>query len=186
MNLLQGKFIGSCNTPKQIGHYTAPQWHIAACMSSIILYRWPQTSNRYHTTWPVQKLNSYILQSSCRGGMQRMIRSSNLILHTQRTYTWAINTLLYKYIQRWLPTYPISTLSVQPCMHPHTTLSPLSVQLVATCTSITTYICIAQSETIISGSKVLCRSQPLQSETPQKKATQCGTVRTYSDTMYGK
>ena len=106
MNLLQGKFIGSCNTPKQIGHYTAPQWHIAACMSSIILYRWPQTSNRYHTTWPVQKLNSYILQSSCRGGMQRMIRSSNLILHTQRTYTWAINTLLYKYIQRWLPTYP--------------------------------------------------------------------------------
>ena len=63
-----------------------------------------------------------------------MIRSS---MHTQRTYTGAINTLLYKYIHQHI----LSTLSVQPCMHPHTTLIPLSVQLhvVATCTYITTY-----------------------------------------------
>ena len=108
----------------------------------IMVYRQPQTSDRYHTTWPVPKLNSYILQSSCRGGMQRVIRYSNLTLHTQRTYRRAINTLLYKYISVGYQQI-LSTLSVQPCMHPHTTLIPLSVQLVATYTS----TCIAQSET---------------------------------------
>ena len=91
---------------------------------------------------------------ACRGGMQRMIGSSNLTLHTRRTYT-TINTSL-------------NTLSVQPCMHPHTTLAKstqrtCSYALPATYTYITKYTCIAQSEQyiqiIISGSNKLRQSQ---------------------------
>ena len=96
---------------------------------------------------------------ACRGGMQRMIGSSNLTLHTRRTYT-TINTSL-------------NTLSVQPCMHPHTTLAmstqrTCSYALPATYTYITKYTCIAESEQyiqiIISGSKELRQSQSLRSK----------------------
>ena len=86
-----------------------------------------------------------------------MIRSSNLTLHTQRTYT-TINTSL-------------STLSVQPYMHSHTAIAK-STQRTAICTYITIYTCIAQSEQyiriIISGSKESqsLRSKPHRSVSP--------------------
>ena len=80
---------------------------LAVYSTTLIASSFVVASDWYHLTGSVQKVNSYILQSSCRGGMQRMIRSSNLTLHTQRTYT------SYQYAHHYistfsvgLPTYP--------------------------------------------------------------------------------
>ena len=111
-----------------------------------------------------------------------MIRSSNLTLHTQRTYTRAINTLLYH--SALAADISLCTLSAQPCMHPHITLSPLSVQLVATYITTYTCTCIAQSETIYTNDHLWLKSvasittAAKQDPTTTKKTT----VRTYSDT----
>ena len=124
-------------------------------------------------TGSVQKLNSYTLQSSCRGGMQRVIRSDtahSAHIHGYEhitIYVFATNTSL-------------SILSVQPCMHPHTTLSPLTYTYALPATYITTYVLLNQRhyiQMIISRSKELRRSQPLQNETSQnlslKNSTSC-------------
>ena len=118
---------------------------------------------------------------SCRGGMQRVIRSDTAH-YTLSAHTRGLST--HHYISTFSVGYQhiLSTFSVQPCMHPHTTLIPLSVQLVAT--YISTYTCIAQSETIytndISGSKVLCRSQTLQSEILQDPTIKKCHAKQYS------
>ena len=85
------------------------------------------------TTGSVQKLNSYILISYSlhvgEGCMQRVIRFSNLTLHTQRTCIHG-----YQHITIYVHSAfaSLSILSLQPYMHPHTTQSPLNVQLRAT------------------------------------------------------
>ena len=62
----------------------------------------------------------------------------------------------------------LSILRVQPCMHPHTTLSPLTYTYALPAT----YVLLNQRhyiQMIISRSKELRRSQPLQNETSQDR-----------------
>ena len=119
------------------------------------------------TTGSVQKLNSYILQSSCRGGMQRVIRSDTA--HSAHIHGYQHITI-YAH-SAFATNASLSILSVQPCMHPHATQSPLTYTYALPAMYIHNYIRIAQSETllpmIISRSKELRRSQPLQNETSQ-------------------
>ena len=117
-------------------------------------------------TGSVQKLNSYILQSSCRGGMQRVIRSDTA--HSAHIHGYQHITI---YVHSAFATNTsLSILSVQPCMHPHTTQSPLTYTYALPATYITTYVLLNQRhyiQMIISRSKELRRSQPLQNETSQ-------------------
>ena len=85
-------------------------------------------------TGSVQKLNSYILQPSCRGGMQCVITAHSAHIHG----------LLYTYIQRLLPTHPyVYSAYHHACTHTqHKVHSTYSYALPAT------YIRIAQSETL--------------------------------------
>ena len=92
----------------------------------------------------VQKLNSYILQSSCRGGMQRVIRSDTA--HSAHIHGYQHITI---YVHSAFATNAsLSILSIQPCMHPHTTLSPLMYTYALPAMYIHNYIRIAQSETL--------------------------------------
>ena len=113
-------------------------------------------------TGSVQKLNSYILQSSCRGGMQRVIRSDTA--HSAHIHGYQHITI---YVHSASATNAsLSILSVQPCMHPHTTQSPLTYTYALPAT----YVLLNQRhyiQMIISRSKELRRSQPLQNETSQ-------------------
>ena len=115
-------------------------------------------------TGSVEKLNSYILQSSCRGGMQRVIRSDycTLSAHTRLSTYYYIRTFSVCY-QR-IPKYTQRTTMYAPT---HNTKST-HVHLRATSYN---YIRIAQSETLYTNDhlslKRVCRSQPLQSETSQ-------------------
>ena len=120
-------------------------------------------------TGSVQKLKSYILQSSCRGGMQRVIRSDycTLSVHTRLSTHYYIRTFSVCY-QRILK-YTQRTTMYAP------TRNTKSTQRTATryqlCTYITTYVLLNQRHyipMIISRSKELRRSQPLQNETSQK------------------
>ena len=139
-------------------------------------------------TGSVQKLNSYILQSSCRGGMQRMIRSDTA--HSAHIHGYQHITI-YVHSAFAINTF-LSPLSVQPCMHPHTTQSPLTYTYALPAT----YVLLNQRhyiQMIISRSKELRRSQPLQNETSQDSLYEIFhamhvvyTVRTYSDTMREK
>ena len=117
-------------------------------------------------TGSVQKLNSYILQSSCRGGMQRVIRSDTA--HSAHIHGYQHITI---YVHSAFATNTsLSILSVQPCMHPHTTQSPLTYTYALPAAYITTYVLLNQRhyiQMIISRSKELRRSQPLQNETSQ-------------------
>ena len=114
----------------------------------------------------MQKLNSYILQSSCRGGTQRMVRSD--IAHSAHIHGYQHITI---YVHSEFATNAsLSILSVQPCMHPHTTQSPLTYTFALPATFITTYVLLNQRhdvQMIISRSKELRRSQPLQKKTSQ-------------------
>ena len=95
-------------------------------------------------TGSVQKLNSYILQSSCRGGMQRVIRSDTA--HSAYIHGYQHITI---YVHSAFATNAsLSILSVQPCMHPHATQSPLTYTYALPAMYIHNNIRIAQSETL--------------------------------------
>ena len=116
-------------------------------------------------TGSVQKLNSYILQSSCRGGMQRVIRSDTAhSAHTRLSTHYYIRTFSVCY-QR-IPKYTQRTIMYAPTHNTEAT----HVHLRAI-SYIHNYIRIAQSETLYTNDNVslkrVCRSQPLQSETSQ-------------------
>ena len=139
-------------------------------------------------TGSAQKLNSYILQSSCRGGMQRVIRSDTA--HSAHIHGYQHITI---YVHSAFATKAsLSILSVQPCTHPHTTQSPLTYTYALPAT----YVLLNQRhyiQMIISRSKELRRSQPLQNKTSQDRLYEIFhamhvvyTVRTYSDTMHEK
>ena len=143
-------------------------------------------------TGSVQKLNSYIIQSSCRGGMQRVIRSDTA--HSAHIHGYQHITI---YVHSAFATNAsLSILSVQPCTHPHTTQSPLTYTYTLPATYITTYVLLNQRHDVQmnnSRSKELRRSQPLQNETSQDRLYEIFhamhvvyTVRMYSDTMCEK
>ena len=95
-------------------------------------------------TGSVQKVNSYILQSSCRGGMQCVIRSDTA--HSAHIYGYQHITI---YVHSAFATNAsLSIFSVQPCMHPHAAQSPLKYTYALPAMYIHNYIRIAQSETL--------------------------------------
>ena len=87
----------------------------------------------------------------------------------------------------------LSILSVQPCMHQHTTQSSLTYTYALPATYITTHVLLNQRhdvQMIISRSKELCRSQPLQNKTSQdlktlslKNSTPCMWYIQYERTL---
>ena len=144
-------------------------------------------------TGSVEKLNSYILQSSCRGGMLRMIRSDTA--HLAHIHGYQHITI---YIHSAFATNAsLSILSVQPCMHPHTTLSPLTYTYALPAT--TTYVLLNQRhylQMIISRSKEFVDHNHCKAKL-HKISKNCLSekfhamqvvyaVRTYSDTMHEK
>ena len=98
--------------------------------------------------------------------MQRVIRSDTA--HSAHIHGYQRITI---YVHSAFATNAsLSTLSVQPYMHPHTTQSPLTYTYALPATFITTYVLLNQRhdvQMIISHSKELRRSQPLQNKTSQ-------------------
>ena len=87
----------------------------------------------------VQKLNSYILLTSCRGGKQSVIRSDTA--HSAHIHGYQHITI---YVHSAFATNA-HPLSVQPCMHPRATQSLLTYTYAM---YIHNYIRIAKSETL--------------------------------------
>ena len=145
-------------------------------------------------TGSVQKLNSYILQSSCRGGMQRVIRSD--AAHSAYIHGYQHITI---YVHSAFATNAsLSILSVQPYMHPHATQSPLTYTYALPAMCIHKYIRIAQSETLYTNDHLSLKRVASITTTAKRNFTKnclsekfhamhvVYTVRTYSDTMHEK
>ena len=108
----------------------------------------------------MQKLNSYILQSSCRGGMQRVFEPDT-----------AHSAHIHGYQHITISTFRVGYQHIHSAYNHVCTHTQYLIHSAAT--YITTYTCIAISETIYTNDHLWLNSdassltQPLQSETSQ-------------------